>query len=51
MRSALRERGQDILATQLWLAQRYPEAGWVRRIMARGLAKETRQGQQVKSRG
>ena len=38
---ALRERGHDILATQLWLAKRYPASAALLAIMARGLAKET----------
>lgn len=42
--SALRERGHDILAAQLWLAKRYPASAALLTIMARGLAKETKIG-------
>ena len=34
---ALRERGHDILAMQLWLAARYPESAALRKVIERSI--------------
>lgn len=34
---ALRERGHEILAIQLWLAARYPESGALRKMIERSI--------------